>query len=65
MLLKWIEEGKQPFFFMHASDDFYAPRLAKYFHDDILRKIASRIAPLPDWPVEKHEKQTVQQLDLF
>lgn len=65
MLLKWIEEGKQPFFFMHAADDFYAPLLARYFHNEILRKIAPQIAPLPDWPVDSQKKLAEQQLDLF
>ena len=29
---RWIDEGREPYFFFHCPDDFYAPRLARHFH---------------------------------
>ena len=60
VLAKWISEGKKPFFFMHAADDFYAPRLARYFHS-LVREIVPQIAPLPEWPAEIGKKRSEQQ----
>ena len=53
----WIASGKQPYFFMHAPDDTYAPENAYAFHE-LLRAAAQGIsAPnlidvgeLPAWP---------------
>lgn len=62
-VVKWLAEGKKPFVFMHAPDDFYAPRLAQYFHA-LLGKLAPEMAQLPPWPGEKI-KSAEAQLDLF
>ncbi len=58
----WIAEGRTPFFFLHAPDDFYAPRLARFFH-----RLLSERAPvgtLPPWPAEQ-EGPPLEQLALF
>lgn len=48
----WIEEGRIPFVFMHAADDFYAPRMARLFHQ-ILAKKCPQVGDMPPWPVEQ------------
>ncbi|MFQ5628219.1 MAG: DUF72 domain-containing protein [bacterium] len=63
-LAQWIANEKRPFFFMHEADDFYAPRLARYFHN-IVRQIMQGMPPLSEWPVEVEEIRAKQQMDLF
>jgi len=54
-LATWIAAGKQPYFFMHAPDDTYAPENAYAFHA-MLRQAATRaltpvdVGELPAWP---------------
>jgi len=62
-IVKWLEEGKKPHLFMHAPNDFYAPRLARYFHA-LVYKISKEAGQLPLWPNEK-EKTPQKQLKLF
>jgi uncharacterized protein YecE (DUF72 family) len=62
-VVKWLEEGKRPYVFMHAPDDFYAPHLARYFHA-LVCKISKDAGQLPLWPSEK-ERTSVEQLKLF
>jgi len=62
-VVKWLAEGKKPFIFMHAPDDFYAPRLARYFHS-LVYKLSPEVGQFPLWPGEK--EQTLEtQLQLF
>jgi uncharacterized protein YecE (DUF72 family) len=56
-LARWIADGKQPFFFMHAPDDTFAPENAYAFHA-MLRAHAD-VGELPRWPAEP------RQLGLF
>jgi uncharacterized protein YecE (DUF72 family) len=58
----WIAEGKTPYIFMHAPDDFYAPRLARHFHRLLSAKID--VAQLPEFPGEEAESAQ-EQLSLF
>lgn len=62
-VVKWLEEGKRPYVFMHAPDDFYAPHLARYFHA-LVCKISKDAGQLPLWPSEK-ERTSEEQLKLF
>jgi len=62
-VVKWLAEGKKPFIFMHAPDDFYAPRLARYFHS-LVAKLSKDTGGLPLWPGEK-ERPLETQLQLF
>jgi len=62
-VIKWLAEGKKPFVFMHAPDDFCAPRLARYFHA-LVYKLSPEVGPLPRWPDEKTQSPE-EQLDLF
>jgi len=56
-LAKWIADGKQPYFFMHAPDDTFAPENAYAFHA-MLRAHAD-VGDLPRWP------GAPRQLDMF
>lgn len=47
-LAKWIADGKQPYFFMHAPDDTFAPENAYAFHAMLLA--AADVGELPPWP---------------
>lgn len=58
---QWIAEGRTPHVFMHMPDDFYAPRLARMFHDELSRR--RDVGELPSWPIEPPARTT--QLDLF
>ena len=58
----WLAEGKTPYIFMHAPDDFYVPRLARHFH----RLLSSRsvVGEFPEFPAEQTESNQ-EQLSLF
>lgn len=56
-LAKWIGEGKQPYFFMHAPDDTFAPENAYAFHAMLRAHVD--VGDLPPWP------GTPRQLGLF
>jgi uncharacterized protein YecE (DUF72 family) len=56
-LATWITAGKQPYFFMHAPDDTFAPENAYAFHA-MLREHAD-VGDLPPWPAAP------RQLDLL
>ncbi len=57
----WIEQGKKPYVFIHAPNEFFAPKLAKRFHRHLQEHLSS-IPDLPSSPVEiypvpPHESQ--------
>jgi len=56
-LTRWIGDGLEPYFFMHAPDDTFAPENAYAFHA-MLRRVAP-VGELPPWP------GTPRQLGLF
>jgi len=58
----WLAEGKSPCIFLHAPDDFYAPRLAKHFHR--LLSEQSSVGDLPAFPADQQENKQ-EQLSLF
>ncbi len=62
-VVKWLEEGKRPYVFMHAPDDFYAPHLARYFHA-LVGKISKDAGQLSLWPSEQG-RTPEEQLKLF
>lgn len=53
---QWLDQGLQPFVFMHAPDDIDAPRVARYFHM-LLRALCENAGNLPAWPCEKEQNQ--------
>lgn len=58
----WVEAGRTPYFFTHAPDDFYAPRLARHFHHLLAERL--RVGSLPPWPAES-DTPPMEQLHLF
>ena len=62
VVANWIREGRTPFVFMHAPDDFYAPQLARHFHQMLSRNID--VGEMPPWPAEQVVEESVQ-MDLF
>jgi uncharacterized protein YecE (DUF72 family) len=62
VIVAWLAEGRTPYFFMHAPDDFYAPRLARRFHE-LLRAVVP-LPPMPRWPAER-EEPPLEQLSLL
>ena len=55
ILANWIRDGKHPYMFIHSPDTLHAPKLARYFHQELSRLI--ELEPLPDWPVNRKDKQ--------
>jgi uncharacterized protein YecE (DUF72 family) len=56
-LARWISDGKQPYFFMHAPDDTFAPENAYAFHAMLQQHAdVGELPPLPTTP---------RQMDLF
>lgn len=56
-LARWITDGKQPYFFMHAPDDTFAPENAYAFHAALRAYVD--VGELPPWP------SAPRQLDMF
>jgi uncharacterized protein YecE (DUF72 family) len=44
-IASWIEQGREPFLFIHTPDNAMSPVLARRFHDDVAA--LTTIAPLP------------------
>lgn len=58
----WLREGLEPYVFMHAPDDLYAPRLARTFHY-LLRRRLPELPEHPQWPGEAEADSG--QVELF
>lgn len=50
-VVAWLKQRRSPYVFMHCPNDFYAPRLARIFHDRLAEKLGTE--PMPRWPAEK------------
>ncbi|MEM7675075.1 MAG: DUF72 domain-containing protein [Myxococcota bacterium] len=48
----WLRRGWSPYVFLHAPDDYYAPRLARAFHY-LVRKRQQELPAHPPWPGER------------
>lgn len=55
IIADWIRDGKHPYMFIHAPETLHAPALARFFHKELSKLIG--LAPMPDWPVERKDKQ--------
>lgn len=51
VVANWIREGRTPFVFFHAPDDFYAPHLARHFHRLLSNQID--VGEMRPWPAER------------
>jgi uncharacterized protein YecE (DUF72 family) len=63
VVARWIEHGVQPFVFTHTPDEFYAPSLARLFHEQLMAH-RPELLPRPAWPGEQ-QAPTARQLELF
>lgn len=54
----WIRDGLEPYIFLHAPDDAFAPQLAVRFHNALAEKI-QELKPMDSWP---HLVEVQQQL---
>ncbi len=44
----WIDEGREPYVFVHSPDELYAPRLARRFHELLSARL--ELPAMPKWP---------------
>ena len=61
-LATWIEEGLEPYIFVHAPDEFHAPMLARILHERLGTRLD--VGEMPVWPAES-EAPLPRQLDIF
>jgi len=57
-IAKWIEDGLEPYVFLHAPNDAFAPELASRFHNKLAAKVESLMA-IDSWP---HSIEVQRQL---
>lgn len=50
-LALWLNEGREPYIFMHTPNSRHAPQLARWFHQ-LLRARCPEVGELPAWPGE-------------
>lgn len=66
VLARWVDEGREPLFFVHHPDDGHAPELARRFQASLHSLRPERVpAPAP-WPCElEPAPREPEQLGLF
>jgi len=64
VVARWLEEGREPYFFTHHPDDVHAPRLGRRFQAMLHARTALVPAP-PPWPCERAAAEKEPQLELF
>lgn len=52
-LALWLDEGREPYVFIHTPNNRQAPRLARRFHE-WLRAHCPEVGALPPWPAERN-----------
>lgn len=62
VLLTWLREGREPYFFAHCPNDFHSPPLARRLHNDLRDDVD--VGDMPEWPGEVIEEER-GQLSLF
>jgi len=55
IVAEWIGEGLHPYVFIHAPNKVDQPKLCAHFHTLLSRLMD--VPPLPDWPINKQDKQ--------
>ncbi len=64
VVAEWLAEGRTPFVFLHAPDDFFAPRLARRFHQLLADRVP--VGTMPPWPADADAQgPPPAQLSLF
>lgn len=59
-VVRWLDEGREPYLFMHVPNDFFAPRLARRFFERLCTR--TNIGHLPRFA---GERPVPQQVGLF
>lgn len=62
VVVRWLKEGRSPYFFVHTPDDLYAPKLARRFQAAVHTRFPS-VPPPPAWPVDSERRE--EQMGLF
>lgn len=52
VVAKWIEEGREPYVFLHHPDDLHAPPLARRFQELLHEKCPDAVPAPAAWPAE-------------
>lgn len=60
---EWIEQGLTPVIFTHSPNDTFAPELANYFHESLMKQFPA-IPPRPEFPGNA-ELPPIKQKTLF
>ncbi|MGF1699022.1 DUF72 domain-containing protein [Photobacterium makurazakiensis] len=56
-LPKWLDEGKQPYLFIHTPDNNHAPELAVRLYRQLQQKVTSRLLPDVELPTQTPSPQ--------
>lgn len=62
-VLQWMQEGKQPYIFLHTPDNRDVYQLASSFHQQLCERSAGQLKPLARWPAQRSNAEG--QLSLF
>lgn len=66
VLARWLDEGREPLFFVHHPDDAHAPELARRFHARLHALRPERVPAPVSWPCEAAPApRETEQLGLF
>lgn len=57
VVVRWLEDGREPHVFMHVPNDFHAPRLARRFFDILSARI--KVGHLPGFVGERRKPEQV------
>jgi len=52
VVARWLDEGREPYVFLHHPDDLHAPPLARMFQDLLHHKRPQAVPASAPWPVE-------------
>jgi uncharacterized protein YecE (DUF72 family) len=56
-VVRWLEQGREPYLFMHVPNDFHAPQLARRFFERLAAH--ADVGHLPSWPGEHRQPSQV------
>lgn len=56
-VVRWLDEGREPYLFMHVPNDLHAPRLARRFFEQLAARVD--VGTLPSWPGEHRQPSQV------
>lgn len=60
----WISQGLTPYVFTHSPNDYFAPDIARMFHE-LMQRHLPEVPPLPAWPAESLQAAGDSQRMLF